>query len=327
MANLGIVVTENFSGRKLSYCAPWRANRQVVVTGTYEPDVALNNCGFTINQSWSATFPSLKCSGPTITAQPGPQHFVIDVPFEQPPGGVFPDPTLDPLNQPERISWQPCEISLPVDIDLSGRPIINAAGDPFSPPSRRVTFKRFRAIRNEPFYDVAKSNAFENTVNKAAMTVLGYSVAAEHMRCCVITPGVQDYLPTAEYLPIVYEFEIVFGDALGKYPFQHRFFNQGIHGWANDTGNGNTPKLWQFSDGVNTLVGKEIPLDLDGKPYSSDFSYVRVSDRNFSPVPRPTPANFYQTELLSVPTNPPKTTGYAVYFEACKLADHTLLAL
>jgi len=56
----------------------------------------------------------------------------------------------NPLNQPVRWRLEPQTVERPLEIDVNGNPIVNAAGDPFDPtPAEEVTQYLLTVMRNE----------------------------------------------------------------------------------------------------------------------------------------------------------------------------------
>jgi hypothetical protein len=328
---MSITVTENWSGRTMSKAPPWRANRQFVVTEAATIEAAMAVLPVRRNDPWSSENPSLLANEPIHRESKGPFHFVFDVPYDQPTFGYNPNRAQDPLLWKPTYSMVPITIAIPVDIDLGGRPIVNGSSDPFDPPTRDVTAYQLIIYRNEPFFDLDKAKAINNTVNKSATTIQRYPIDAEHCKLNVYRINGAGFDEDAKWLPCAYEFTLFLDDSLGKYPFQHPFFNQGTQGWYDD---GGTKKLARFSDGNGNLIDKPVPLTVDGRSMGSNYSYIRVGASNAAQAVNP--------NAVDGGTNPP-TTGHAksilVYkteaveggvrliYEKCRAIEFSVLGL
>ncbi len=328
---MALKVTVKWSTQKLSWKDPWRASLQLDVTGTTDPTVALaavdadNPAIFVWQKNAACPLPGssrLKCVGPEIAEKKGPGYFVIQCDFELPPVGVFPQRPDNPLDEPAKIRWELVEMSEPVDIDIDGLVICATNGESFSGANRPITFYRLVIVKNFPYFDFSLSQTYSNTTNDAALSLAGIPVAEEHMRCSSIIPAAE-YAADAEYVPMAFYFEIFFDDALGLYPFQHRFLNQGTYGHWDD---GGTIRRSDFSDGVahtpdgkGQPIGRPVRLGLTGLPIGPDAS-LKVGPDNKTPVALAAVPDSYQTEAL--------TDAFAIYFKRVKRVSFTpLLAI
>jgi len=331
-----IKVTRNWSSQRLSWAAPWRATITFDVSGTTDVAAALSAVDadtpsiHVFQQNEACDLPGsarLKCKGPTIAEVKGPAYFVVSCEFEIPPTGEFGDTPEDPLAQPPVIGWEQVELGQPVDIDLDGRVICAKNGEPLPPGDRPIIYYRLRILKNMPYFDFALSQSFSNSVNNAALSLAGVPVAAEHMRCASIIPAAE-YLSTALYVPMAFYFEIFFDDALGLYPFQHRYLNAGTYGHWSD---GGTIRRGGFTNGKSEPVDRPVRLNLTGLPTGPD-SFAKVfgkpgdqASENQTPVALSSVPTTYQTEPLPATGTP---DAYALYFKRVRLVNlSTLLSV
>jgi hypothetical protein len=301
---MAIVVTENWSGRKLSLRPPWTASRTFVVTGTTDEGEALAAVDATDS---SVKIPQLNdvhpyssrllCTGPAVSERKGIDYWVIQADYAIPQAGQFPPISGDdPLAQEMTVSWEPVEISEPVDTDLDGLPILNSAGFPFkSNPSRPITYLRFKVERNEPYFDIGKFTTYANSVNESAVTISGVTFAAQHLRCSLIIPSAPYLAESASFVKMAYIFEAVPYLLLGEYPFQHRLADIGDDGWYLD---GSTKRSKKFSNGKGETVS-DVRLDGTGLPLVTPFPDVKVGDNNADPVTPPQGVDKYDLDVSS----------------------------
>lgn len=320
-----IEVTEDFSEYRFSRESPYTAERSFTVTGTSDPDEALSAVdtvtGLAIPQANEPIRPNspLLCSGPKFSGRPSPDFFKVRCDYAIPKDGQWPT-ELSPLAMPPSVAWGHGEIMLPTDIDLDGRPIINAAASPFSPPSRRVTFKQFTIFQNEPFFNFAKSEFYENSVNKTLVNLGGgIVVPANKLRCASIIPVDRYYFTQALYVQIAYNFELIMSDALGPHPWQHCFLNAGRNGWTDVGGGVKQPGGFCHKPlEVAETFDADVRLDLSGKPLQGVPEYAELkikkdTDANFAgePIANPSPVEFFATERISTSV----ALGWRVYFK------------
>lgn len=278
-----LVVTENWSGRKLSLRPPWTASRTFVVTGTTDEGTALAAVDATDS---TVKIPQLNdvhpyssrllCTGPAVSERKGIDYWVIQADYAIPDAGQFPSISGDdPLAQEMTVSWEPVEISEPVDTDLDGRPILNSAGKPFkSNPSRPLTYLRFKVERNEPYFDIMKFKTYANSVNEAAVTISGVTFAAQHLRCSLIIPSAPYLADSASFVKMAYIFEAVPEGLLGDYPFQHRIADEGDEGCFL---NPDTSKL-EYAKFTNSRKDEltNVRLNGSGIPLSTVYQDISV---------------------------------------------------
>ncbi len=261
-----IRVTETWSGKRLGLRKPWRALRTFDVSGTSDVGAAL----VAVDPVTSLAIPQrgdghpsnttrLKCEGPEVAEVKGPEYFVIACEYSE---GAKEPTEDDPLDEQPLISWDPAEITIPVDHDLDNQPIVNSVGE-FQDASRTISFKRLTIVKNFPFYDKGLSDDYENAVNSAPISLSGVdTVPAQHMRCVTINPARREYPPDVEFLPIAFVFEIMADLVLGLYPFQHRFIDEGRAGWYG-SGTNKAQGVFANKDGP---MDARVKLDGTGLP-------------------------------------------------------------
>lgn len=326
-----IKVTRNWSTQRLSWKVPWTAHVDFDVTGVADESAALVAINaddpsvhiFQLSESLDIPGASrLKCTGPEIINKKGPGYYVVGCDFEIPTTGEFPAQPEDPLDQPVDIDWQLVSATVPVDVDLDGRPIVYKNGEPITGATREVQWYRLSLYKNMPWFDFSLSQTYSNTTNDAAVSLAGNPAAVEHMKCCAVIPAAR-YKATAEFVPMGFHFEIFFDDALGTYPFQHRFLNQGSYGHWSD---GGTIRRALFSDGVQhapankgELLNRMVRLNLTGLPTGPD-TFAKVGPDNASAVQLTTVPATYQTETL--------TDAFALIYKKTRLVPFApLLAI
>jgi hypothetical protein len=158
------------------------------------------------------------------------------------------------------------------------------------------------------------------------MTIVGVSVAAEHLRCLSIQPAHDFiYVPNAiRFVRMYYQFEVVFGSQLGSYPFQHRILDQGEYGWWSD---GGTKRREKFSDGKGEVVGGPIRLDGTGLPLASIYSSIKVGKGNATPVTPPTAAQPFTTEYTAAGSIAANAKAAWLYYRKSRSVDLRALGL
>lgn len=308
---MAVCVTETFSGFFQSDRPPYRGRRQFEVTGTPWPLTAVDATGQVDREGKPCRVlqrgdrfldsSTLLCVGPEIAEVRGPDHYVVNCDCEV---NVLTAAELDPLQQPARFRWETVELVEPVDTDLDGLPIQNAAGSLFPPPGRVVTMKRLYVTKWRPApYDVALAESYENTTNQAALTLGGVPVRAQHLRCCSILPLVE-YDVTTTKLPIGLVFEVVLGDQLGNYPFQHRFLNAGTEGWFTKDAKKTSAR---FVNENGQEVGREVRLGATGVPHATEAN-IYVGEGKATPTTPQTAVAYYQYEANA-------TKGDVIYYK------------
>jgi hypothetical protein len=293
---LSIVVQENWSGRSLSLVPPWVAVREFTVTGTTDQSEALVAEGIPQRDEEHPENAELTCEGPKVTRVLGPEFFVITCEYTI---DEKDEDDGDPLNKRAEINWEKGVITEQVDRDLDNLVICDSGGFRYPNVSRDMYFKILRVQFNQPYYDPALSVNYENAVNHAALTVAGYQVAIQHMRCVDIGPN-GPYSPGDRYVSMMATFEIFFTSFLGAYPFQHRFLDQGETGWYEGDGGrgGNALESGKFINATDKSLAGNVRLNGSGKPLPlTGGNNILVGETGQTPQEPPSPAAAYKTEF------------------------------
>ena len=252
----------------------------------------------------------LKCLGPEVKERKGPDYWVIGCEYEIPNAGNATVGTTDPLLEKPFVEWRPLTTSEPVDTDLDGRPIANAAGDLFQGATRSVRGFSFTVTRNEPFFDILKSETWSNTVNSVDMMISGVLFPANTLLLASIAPTGR-YQFGAKYVNIGYDFERL--PLINKHPFQHRYLNVGDQGWYTS---GSGPSKGKFVNEGGDVISS-VKLALDGTPLSpsGEAIYVGGGGTRSAAIATPTATTQFSTEAL------PSNGGWALYFKRVRVAD------
>lgn len=347
-----IEVTETFDGKRYSNNSPREWDRTFMVTGAANDFEAVNasddDTGFRIpvrNDRPSPTSP-LACLGSRVVAQLGPFTWIVSSRYEVPPEGQFVDIPEDPLEQPIEVEINTAFLSVPVDTDLDGRPIVNTAGDPFEPPSRRVAYKQVNIYRNEAVYDSAKAEAFENTTNLTAVTLLGFlHCRPKHLIMNSYEP-VGRVRMNARYVPVKYSFDLIQTRTLGLYPWEHPFLNVGSNGWRTESSKKVLGPFVTQPGGTGTSVQiftQPVRLNGDGQPIAAMYPDLKVGKEGpggdtFAAAPEAIPERLRVIALAveklppmntaTPPTTPPADGGgYRLIYRQFGNADHNALGL
>jgi hypothetical protein len=204
--------------------------------------------------------PALKCRSIVLGEALGPSFFRFRATYGTPPMGLYVlQTTTDPLSQPVRVTWQRALKSVAIDRDLDDIPIVNSAGDPFPIQQMEVVSRTLMLKRYEPFFDIAKAEAFENTVNSNVINLGPIRIGQGQGRIVSIEPT-SEYPVDAPYLEMGYQFEI---DTTDDDPFQLYLIDQGHRGWRSNSGGARTGNL---VDEDGNPVGDDVLLDGTGKP-------------------------------------------------------------
>lgn len=138
-------------------------------------------------------------------------HWIGRAEFAYPDNSVTARNPTDPTKQKLRVSWDNNLISVPVDRDAEGNPILNSAHDPFSnPPSDDKPSRIVRCRRYERQYNIIQAIEYEDTENSDSWVVPGTGgrhVKPGQAHCLYIRPT-QEYATDTEFIEIEYAFEI-----------------------------------------------------------------------------------------------------------------------
>lgn len=321
---MAITVTENWSAATLSLVPPFVAYREFAVTGTENQDEALEAAGIPQREEEHPRNAALTCEGPRVVRVLGPEYFHVGCQYtiDEKDGSDG-----DPLNKVAELTWGPLSISEPTDRDLDNRVIQNSATFAIAGASRRVEYDELTIKCFMPYFDHTLNQRFRNTVNDDDIEVDGMPVAAEHMRFVRAVPGAP-YRPGDRFVQMNFTFEVFFDDQLGRYPFQHRFLDQGESGWYDD---GGTKRTRRFSNGAGDLLNDAVRLDGAGRPLPEIHGSVKVGESDADPVtPEIGPVDAYAREYYTADgTRSDTVTGESVavflYYKAVRVVDFTPL--
>jgi hypothetical protein len=273
----------------------------------------------------------------TIDGEGGPNTYAITADYLIPDTGQF-DP--DPLKAKTRWRWQPASDSLLIDRDFYNNPIGNSAGVPFDQPSQSFEGSLgLVAIRNEPFYDVAKAMTVMNTTNSKPFTVSngqgplggGGGVAGTvgiGQAFCVLVDSQTDIYNGVPYATVSYNFRFKRGrkidglvNGLEEYDsFWDVKLDQGDSGWFY---NSHTSKATRglICNERGLLVGT-VKLNGNGQPLDPTLKILASVDPT-APLATPLPGPALPSNVYLI-----KTTD-AVYIARRKFGqyDHTTLGL
>lgn len=323
---MAIIISESWSNRGYRRTRDgWVAERSFTSSGTSDASEAIAALAEQYGVTFNASHPlnsAIKVFDVGVTGSEGPEFLTLTASYALPPAGDWSGgPEEDPLDtQPEyvwgkTIRTVDCETQIQekvgvVDGPRHNAPILNPAGDPFSPPhSRTVYCRTFTVRRWEPFFNVALAEQFENTVNADAMVLGPLTIGVGQMLCASIEPT---GWTTAESTRAQVQYEFVI-DRSTVHPFQIHQQAKGAKGWWDD---GGTPRKGPFVDHNGELAG-EILLRSDGTPWLT--YYVTKAKK----TPIPTPAA-YRPQVMEWITH---STGIVAVYQRHKSASFAQLGL
>lgn len=218
--------------------------------------------------------------------------FRVTVSYSIPLNGSTHNEDDDKLSQPVRWRWLRSNIDEQVDRDYLGNPIVNSAREPFSEPATRTFTRRILELRRyEPFYDVGKAEAFENTVNNATFTIPGLIVfGARAVRCNLIVPT-EEYKVGDTVIDVSYQFEV------RQDGWRSRHLDQGFNVHVGDSGGDELQPLY-FENGERITM----PALLDGRGKAINETLLAGSHKNpVTQVAYEDPPTGAQVELIAQP--------------------------
>ena len=108
-------------------------------------------------------------------ASGAPRHWTIDAEYSSAPTRDG-DNEENPLLRPAKITWRTNQYRQAIDKDITGKAILNSAGDYFDPPVEvdvaYWTFTVKKNVADVPTYILD----YENAVNNAAFTIRGLTI-------------------------------------------------------------------------------------------------------------------------------------------------------
>lgn len=205
--------TEKWSGRQLDKRPDtWTASREWHVIEAANELAAITAAGVQINDDHDLA-PRLKCDGISAKLE-GFKIYAVTANYSIPKDGeqhtgpgAGADIDDDPLLQPPKIRWNRVRESIPFEEDRNGNPVVNSAKVPFDPPPQKLTgWLELVITRNEPYFDVQKSNEYSYTVNSNSFNVLGSGVVTAGQVLCVDIIPTSEYTAEAQYVEVAYVF-------------------------------------------------------------------------------------------------------------------------
>lgn len=337
-------VTENWSARTLSLRWPWTATREFVVTGAATETEALTAVDALVpslaipqrNDGHPYNTDRLTCDGPAVKKWYGNDHWDVVCSYTADDGDKSDGQQADPLQEPVKIKWSSVIEGRASDFDLGNRPILSSAGQNAGTMDLPIRFKRLTIVKNFPFYDIILSETYENAVNSQPVNFAGVvTAAAHHMVCEAIEPAIE-FTPNAAFVPVAFNFLMIFDNSLGNYPFQHRMLDAGTEGWFASTGTNKSSAPFLTRDKPNDPLSHEIRLDGTGIPLTAPYKGSIGVNGKTGPVNAVTPPTatavfkreYYDNNgtLQSALDN--NTVAVFNYFQRTRVADFTpLLAL
>jgi len=235
---------------------------------------------------------ALTAEQPEARTNGGPRTWIVGVKFS--PANA--NAQQKDRNKPQ-IQWWRQVSREAVDADADGNPITNSAGDPFDPPPEKEFGERgFSIFRYEKSYDLLLAESFEDSVNDAAVTLLGrYKFRPLQLKF-------DSYLPTGRVAYDATEIEMEYRFSIRRdqvpnakvSPWDWRLIDQGRAGWGQDS-NGKlirqpfTFKKTNQSGGVDQVT-ENVLLNGFGVPVDTDSYRVGAGRLTANANPRPLPA-------------------------------------
>lgn len=224
----------------------WRATRGFTVIGASSVTAALaanlvSSQGGGSQPTLNDSHPEnsrLKCDGVYPSQPDGPLTWTIRYTYSIPEDGddhvgtgVGVDANSDPLLQPPVIEWGDVNSTEEIEADRDGNAILmSSRRPPAQQVTKRVTWKEVSITRAEPYFNIATSNTYTDTVNDRAFVLKGGgTVGAGEMYCASILPSTS-YSPTALYVYMRYRFWIRSGG------FQLRILDQDTYKYLDADG-------------------------------------------------------------------------------------------
>lgn len=183
----------------------------------------------------------------------------------------------DPENGPTiRWRWDEAVESQDVAWDVANNALVNTAGDPITGGIPDEVYNHTLMVsREEPLFSPAFASQYRGRVNAAALSVLGFTIPAETMRCTSIKPE-GEQTPQSSTVTVVYQF--LFKD--GTRPHDPRVADVGFRGWAASA----TAPFYSSALTDDEPIDTPTLLDGTGKPIAS---HVRVGPQRATPAANP----------------------------------------
>jgi hypothetical protein len=235
----GLVVTQDWSQcRLVKKSWDWTAHQVFTVTGTPDPGAAIE-----LAVPFNSAHPDngLMTAGERYAEQTGPLSFKVHALYSFGDHGQC---QSTPLNEPEEILWEPDREVLETDVDSTPAtatpagpyPIVNSAGDPFSPSPQRVIPTATLVVRRwEPLYNVSTALNYQDHVNIAPFSISGAGGVEAGQAYCDYYKPIQFYTLQAPFVKVEYRFRL----RPGTNPWQYNVTDKGRNGWYTDPATSN----------------------------------------------------------------------------------------
>lgn len=248
-----------------------------------------------------------------------PTNFLVECVYAEPVSGQWVTGETDPLSRKWRVRVLPTVERYEADRAVDGKPVQNAAGDPFSPgitAERNGLVLEYSGYFANPTEYLFHWKTYANRVNSGdfVATVGGsFTVGKGNAKCIdVIAPDEFDW-DSNDPIRGVIRVEL----RTGKHPFQERRRNRGFRAWYLDPDDNNKPKQGRITtlDGGQWVpVSQEIDLDIRGAIAVPFLDSYRVTTAGrFGIVASPVVASYYDHEEIDGIT--------FVYIKSCDEAD------
>jgi hypothetical protein len=274
----GVTETWRGKGKRRGSNQSDTAKRIFTVVGAPDEDTAMDDVftffGVEVNSAYDSSDPDnlLFCSEVDADYE-SPSVYKVTATFQIPPLGYF-QVSDDPLDLPWTFDWKTVVETMPFDRDIDGNPVVNSSLDAYTGnPTRTITYKVLKIVRNESFYDYVTYKQYENCVNSDSITLVEpngetNTFAAGTIKCVSIEPT-RAYTANDTFVPICITLEIYDATQLTTtHPFQLHILDQGSRGyWGSGTPKTSGNIVHQDPDsGLYQVVACDVRLNGLGKP-------------------------------------------------------------
>ncbi len=280
----------------------WSATRVFGVVGSSSQTQAMDACGNSLpggvnGASIGSQHPQnarLICT--SLSSDDGVGLRMVTATYAIPETGIF-DP--DPLKARTRWRWKPGNESRPRDTDKYGNPKVNSARTAFRVNPVKVATLHVQAIRNEPFYDVVKAIAIQNTTSSLSWNIPLAGETEPGQVFCECMECLTDVYEEQPFATVAYNFEIQRGrkiEGTDEYDaFFDAYLDVGSQGWASSSSND------VVSGRIVTAKGDdadEVLLDGLGRPVDSSLRILLDPKTNQVAVPETCPTDIPDNVLV-----------------------------
>lgn len=250
-------------------------------------DAALNDpsCPVKVNDRWLDDLSSPLRADRVRAATISPRLYRITASYSVPSGGgEHNDDNENPLSSAVEFRWDPVVMSLPVEADSEGNPIISSSTRGFE-SQVYVDFEaqQLTVTRNEPTYSIQTALQFTNRVNAGT-----YGGAKEGLvRCTNIMP-VSSFTASDSYVKVAYRFLFMSDEVFGSNPHQPRILDQDTMTRALvSTGGSSGPgevSLVRITTSAGDPVDGPVLLNGLGQPLDDTLTFVLHGKVQESPI-------------------------------------------